>query len=116
MIFLAIAESFTTWESLPIFLLKSKTANFNSLGNDITEILQVKGTTPVDKFGVANKFGLSDMHGNVLEWCSDKWHDDYHNAPRHSSPWITLGVPLFGVLRGGAWSSTATSIVELHLE
>lgn len=60
-------------------------------------------TTPAGSFEVANDFGLSDMHGNVWEWCADPWHDNYQGAPSDGSAWDIGGDNLLRVLRGGSW-------------
>lgn len=67
-------------------------ANFN--GNE---------TNSVDHFGIGNAFGLSDMHGNVWEWCQDYWHGSYEGAPENGSAWRTKDESTNRVLRGGAW-------------
>ena len=49
-----------------------------------------------------NAFGLYDMHGNVWEWCSDRWNSNYKGAPTDGSSWET-GTSEYLVLRGGSW-------------
>jgi len=61
-----------------------------------------KETTEVGSFQVGNGFGLYDMHGNVWEWCEDKWHDSYKGAPTDGR--ARLDGNDNHPLRGGAWN------------
>jgi formylglycine-generating enzyme required for sulfatase activity len=54
----------------------------------------------------ANVFGLHDMHGNVLEWVEDVWHDNYRGAPTDGTAWMQGGDQARRVLRGGSWDSS----------
>ncbi len=52
----------------------------------------------------ANGFGLYDMHGNILEWCADKYHANYLDAPTDGSAWQS-DTNHTQILRGGSWFS-----------
>ena len=60
-------------------------------------------TSPVDQFEGVNAYGLSDMHGNIFEWCQDHWHDNYKDAPTDGSAWTQGGKSNRRVIRGGSW-------------
>jgi formylglycine-generating enzyme required for sulfatase activity len=60
------------------------------------------GSTDVGSFP-PNAFGLSDMHGNVWEWCADQWHDHYIGAPTDGSIWENGNGSMDRVMRGGSW-------------
>ncbi|MEM9273124.1 MAG: formylglycine-generating enzyme family protein [Cyanobacteria bacterium P01_F01_bin.143] len=62
-----------------------------------------KETTPINEFGIANNFGLCDMHGNVWEWCLDHWYENYQNAPDDGTAWLSGGNSYGRILRGGSW-------------
>lgn len=62
-----------------------------------------RGTTiPVGSLKIANRFGLYDMHGNIWEWCQDRWHNNYNGAPDDGTVWEKSDSESH-VLRGGAW-------------
>jgi formylglycine-generating enzyme required for sulfatase activity len=64
------------------------------------------GTHPV-ALKKANNFGLYDMHGNVWEWCQDRWHENYNDVSIDELSWES-GDDQRRVLRGGSWLNNAT--------
>jgi cysteine-rich repeat protein len=67
-------------------------------------------TSPVCQFpnGETNQ-GLCDMAGGIYEWIEDDYHNDYNNAPSNGSAWIDTPRAPSRVLRGGAWSQSASN-------
>jgi eukaryotic-like serine/threonine-protein kinase len=62
-------------------------------------------TTPVGSFP-PNLFGLSDLHGNLWEWCLDEYTNNYNGAPTDGSARgdiISRDKNKIRLLRGGSW-------------
>ena len=74
----------------------------------------LKRPVTVGFYGLVNRWGLGEMHGQLFEWCGDHWHPD-----PSGEDWPTNGLPWEGVdplleelgaaqkdwkiLRGGSW-------------
>jgi formylglycine-generating enzyme required for sulfatase activity len=58
-------------------------------------------TSPVGSFP-SNRFGLSDMIGDVWQWVADCGHDNYGGAPADGAVWVG-GDCTTHIVRGGAW-------------
>ena len=91
------------WE----YACRSETDTAYHFGDQLTEevanyVGMVGQTTPVGQYPV-NRWGLCDMHGNVLEWCQDYWHSNYAGAPTDGSAWLESGESGSRVCRGGSW-------------
>src|SRR5262245_44470498 len=69
-------------------------------------------TVPVATYGVANAFGLYDMHGNVWEWCQDRWHENYASAPTDGQAWESEkdSIAYLKTIRGGGWDSSGAEL------
>jgi formylglycine-generating enzyme required for sulfatase activity len=87
----------------------SAQANYN--GNDVYDGGGAEGeyrqcTVAVGSFE-PNPWGLYNVHGNILEWCEDIWHENYNGAPADGSAWVEAWVEGGDgdrrVVRGGSW-------------
>jgi formylglycine-generating enzyme required for sulfatase activity len=65
-------------------------------------------TVAVGSLGVANAWGVFDMHGNAWEWCEDDWHGSYNGAPADGRAWVDISSRAsLRVDRGGGWGDGA---------
>ncbi len=69
---------------------------------------------PVGFFGLVNRRGLAELHGQLFEWCGDQWHPDPTGEgwPRDGQAWQGVDPALEALgtaqkdwkpLRGGSW-------------
>ena len=66
------------------------------------------GTSPVGNYA-ANPWGLYDMHGNVCEWCWDRYGGTYYITSPTNDP-TGPGTGAARVMRGGAWDYTGQTL------
>jgi formylglycine-generating enzyme required for sulfatase activity len=65
----------------------------------------------IGAFGLVNRWGLAEMHGQLFEWCADQWHrDPVAGSAGDGSPLEGPDLELEGnqeqamrLLRGGSW-------------
>lgn len=100
------------WE----YACRAGTATQYNVGDDLKEGMancrfapnfpvEAKSTLPVGSFK-ANNWGLHDMHGNVMEWCSDEWDYNYYTVSPLENPQGPKSDSQNHVIRGGGYDSS----------
>lgn len=68
----------------------------------------INGPSPVGT-KKPNPWGLYDMHGNVVEWCSDRYGSDYYSDPSAGTDPTGPASGDYRVARGGGWTYISRS-------
>ncbi|MEB3227488.1 MAG: bifunctional serine/threonine-protein kinase/formylglycine-generating enzyme family protein [Synechocystis sp.] len=72
------------------------------VGDHAWSLVNSEGTSHEVGQKIPNDWGLYDMAGNVWEWCSNNWRDDYRDGAN------SVGTPSqFRAIRGGCWACNA---------
>jgi len=80
-------------------------ANYGKMGSHDYGTLAPVGTLEDGK----SPYGIYDMAGNVLEWVSDWYDNDYYkNSPQQNPAGPSMGG--FKVIRGGSWTSSPRNL------
>jgi len=80
-------------------------ANYGKMGSHDYETLASVGTLEAGK----SPYGIYDMAGNVWEWVSDWYDNDYYkNSPQQNPGGPSMGG--FKVIRGGSWTSSPRNL------
>jgi len=66
-----------------------------------------EGTSTVGSYG-PNARNVHDMHGNVWEWCQDRWDKDYYRNSSTVDPVGSL-IGSLRMIRGGSWRDGAVA-------
>jgi formylglycine-generating enzyme required for sulfatase activity len=71
---------------------------------------QVGSTTAVDDYpNGASPFEIFDMSGNVFEWVSDWYADNYYQRPMPLNP-TGPDTGMYRVMRGGSWRNSGNLV------
>ena len=76
-----------------------------------------KRPVPIGFFGLVNRWGLAELHGQLAEWCADQWHRSPIRADQGKRRgWFGGGVTRQEVLDGSALEGPDPGLAEVPNE